>query len=98
MSAQDIIEQLRAALPPIFLGPSVDERTGEAVVWSTMQNLHSRGLIPDEVFTYSGRKKLILREPFLQWFGSTLTNEPPIPKSKPPLRRRNSTSAPSKAA
>jgi len=71
---QDLIEELRASLPPIFAGPSIDELTGGAVVYRTLQNKHCAGEIPDEVFVFSGRKKLIRRDIFLAWWQTTLSD------------------------
>jgi hypothetical protein len=69
---QDIIEQLRATLPPIFLGTTLDDLTGKAICWATTQNKRSRGEIPDECFVRSGPRVLVLRDPFLDWWGATL--------------------------
>jgi hypothetical protein len=67
-----IIEELRAALPPVFAGQSLDELTGNAIHWPTTQNARSRREIPAECFAYSGRKVLIVRDPFLAWWKTTL--------------------------
>lgn len=70
---QDIIDQLRRALPPVFLGSLSDELTGGAVHWATIQNKRSRREIPDECFLRSGtRNILVIRDRFLDWWGSTL--------------------------
>ena len=52
---QDIIEQLRQALPPIFLGSASDDLTGGAINWGTTQNKRCKGEIPDECFIAAGR-------------------------------------------
>ena len=69
---QDIIEQFRATLPPILLGTALDDLTGKAICWGTIQNKRSRGEIPDECFVRSGPRVLVLRDPFLDWWGATL--------------------------
>jgi len=43
-----IIDDLRAGLPPVWLGTRTDELTGGAICWATTQNRRSRGEIPDE--------------------------------------------------
>jgi hypothetical protein len=80
----DIIDQLRKALPPIFLGSLSDELTGGAVHWATIQNKRSRREIPDECFLRCGtRNILVIRDRFLDWWGSTLRPVacPPQPRA-----------------
>lgn len=67
-----IIDELRAALPPIFAGTSVGELTGGAIHWATIQNKRSRREIPEECFIRSGPRVLVRRDPFLDWWGTTL--------------------------
>jgi hypothetical protein len=70
---QEIIWQLRKALPPIFLGSSIDELTGGAVHWRTIQNKRSRREIPNECFIRTATKNIIVvRDRFLDWWVSTL--------------------------
>lgn len=69
-----VIEELRAALPPIFAGTSIDELTGGAIHWPTIQNKRSRREIPDECFVRSGPRVLVRRDPFLDWWGTTLAD------------------------
>ena len=52
----NIIDDLRAALPPVWLGTRTDELTGGAICWGTTQNRRSRGEIPDECFARSGTR------------------------------------------
>ena len=66
------VEELRKSLPPVFAGMSLDERTGDAIPWRTIQNARSRNEIPSECFVYSGRKVLVRRDPFLDWWRGTL--------------------------
>ena len=84
----DIIAELRAALPPVFLGSKIGELTGHAIAWGTVQNKRSRREIPDDCFTRSGSRVLVLRDPFLNWWETTLSpsRRPPV---VPPRRRRS---------
>lgn len=67
-----VIEELRAAMPPVLAGQSLDELTGNAVHWPTVQNARSRREIPAECFVYAGRKVLVRRDPFLDWWKTKL--------------------------
>jgi len=67
------VEELRKTLPPVFSGISLDERTGDAIPWRTTQNARSRREIPANCFIYSGRKVLVRRDPFLDWWKGTLS-------------------------
>jgi len=98
MLTQRVIDELEKALPPVFAGTSVDELTGGAVNWRTVQNRRCNREIPDECFVRSGNRVLVLRDPFLAWFKSTLRDArqpfgkpprttPPIPRAG---RRRSS--------
>jgi hypothetical protein len=69
---KEILEQLREELPAVFLGTSASELTGDAICWGTIQNKRSRGEIPDECFLRSGSRVLVVRDPFLDWWASTL--------------------------
>ena len=69
---QEIIAQLKKALPPIFLGSASDELTGGAICWATIQNKRSRREIPDECFVRSGPRVLVVRDRFLDWWLGTL--------------------------
>lgn len=66
------VEELKKSLPPVFAGMSLDERTADAIPWRTIQNARSRREIPSECFIYSGRKVLVRRDPFLDWWRGTL--------------------------
>ena len=70
----NIVDELRAALPPVFAGPSLDDLTGGAIIWRTIQNKRALRLIPPEVFGYTGRRVLIRRDLFLAWWGTTLND------------------------
>jgi hypothetical protein len=83
---RDVIEELRAALPPIWAGPRSGELTGGAFHWPTIQNWRSGGKVPDECFVRSGPRVLVLRDRFLAWWESTLSEaRPPV---VPPRRGR----------
>jgi hypothetical protein len=82
-----IIDDLRAALPPVWLGTRTDELTGGAICWGTTQNRRSRGEIPDECFARSGTRVLVIRDPFLEWWATTLSDGR-RPAAVPPRRGR----------
>ena len=91
---QEIIDQLRKALPPIFLGSASDELTGGAICWGTIQNKRSRREIPSECFVRSGPRVLVVRDPFLDWWGATLrpareTSREYAPQPRAGQRRRS---------
>ena len=73
MEQQLILEELRKALPPVFAGTSLGELTGGAVHWPTIQNRRALRQIPDDCFVRSGTRVLVLRDPFLNWWGTTLS-------------------------
>jgi hypothetical protein len=83
----DIIAAMRAALPPVFLGSKIDELTGGAINWRTTQNRRSRGEIEnqDEIFIRSGNRILVMRDPFLDWWATTLSDARQ-PSLMPPQR------------
>ena len=82
-----IIDELRATLPPVWLGTRTDELTGGAICWGTIQNRRSRNEIPDDCFARSGPRVLVIRDPFLDWWAKTLSpaRRPPV---LPPRRGR----------
>jgi hypothetical protein len=82
---QQLIEQLRQELPSIFAGTSVGELTGGAVNWGTIQNKRSRREIPDQCFVRSGTRVLVLRDPFLDWWATTLLES----RQRPVRRQRH---------
>jgi hypothetical protein len=85
----DIIAELRSALPPVFRGSKIGELTGYSIAWGTVQNKRSRGEIPDEreIFMRSGNRVLVARDPFLDWWATTLS-EARRPSILPPRRGR----------
>ncbi len=70
----NIVDELRAALPPVFAGPSLDDLTGGAIIWRTVQNKRSRREIPEDCFAYTGRRVLVRRDAFLNWWAGTLND------------------------
>jgi hypothetical protein len=96
---QEVIEQLRAALPPIFLGSAINRLTGDAINWGTIQNKRCNGEISDDCFVRSGPRLLVVRDKFIDWWASTLqlaqatkaSHTPPQPRAG--KRRRAAASA-----
>ena len=87
MLTQRVVDELEKALPPVFAGTSVDELTGGAIIWRTIQNRRSAKEIPDDCFVRSGNRVLVLRSPFLAWFATTL-RDARQPFGKPPRTSR----------
>jgi hypothetical protein len=79
----DIVAELREALPRVFLGSKIGELTGHAIAWGTIQNKRSRREIPEQCFARSGTRVLVIRDPFLNWWATTLA-----PARQPPAVRR----------
>jgi hypothetical protein len=88
--AQAIINKLRATLPLVFLGSRTDQLTGYSIAWGTVQNKRSRREIPNEseIFVRSGNRVLVVRDPFLDWWATTLSEARRPPPVAPPRRRR----------
>jgi hypothetical protein len=80
LKKMNIIAELRSALPPVFLGSKISDLTGHAIAWGTVQNKRSRREIPDACFARSGSRVLVLRDPFLDWWETTLS-----PARRPPV-------------
>jgi hypothetical protein len=70
-----VLEDLRATLPPIFAGQNLDELTGGAIVWRTILNSRAKKQVPAACFVRSGKKVLVLRDEFLKWWAGTLREE-----------------------
>jgi hypothetical protein len=83
-----VIEELRKALPPVFAGTSLSELTGGAIHWPTIQNRRALRQIPDDCFVRSGPRVLVLRDEFLNWWATTLSDAR-RPDSRQPRRRRD---------
>jgi hypothetical protein len=69
---QRVIDELRQTLPPVFAGTSLDQLTGGAIHWPTVQNRRALRQISDDCFVRSGTRVLVLRDPFLDWWSTTL--------------------------
>jgi hypothetical protein len=88
MSDTPTVQKFRKAWPEVFPGPRIDELSGWAIRWATIQNLRSRREIPDECFDTSGRPTLVLRDPFLDWWQKWReAHRRPRVGPKPPVRR-----------
>ena len=83
---QHVVEELRKALPPVFAGISLGELTGGAIHWPTVQNKRALRQILDECFVRSGPRVLVIRDKFLDWWGTTLS-EARQPVANRPRRR-----------
>jgi hypothetical protein len=93
MLFDDVIEAYRKEMPLTFVGTSLDERTGHAVRWRTVQNKRSRGEIPPHCFMRSGTgPTIVIRYPFLDYWKTTLRDarqafgkptrtNPPVPRA-----------------
>lgn len=83
---ENLIQQLKDHLPPLFAGSELDRLTGNSLRWRTIQNIRtcrdypSEKRIPANCFLKSGdRKLLIVRDPFLEWWMAQLSHpENPI--------------------
>jgi hypothetical protein len=84
----DLLEELQKTLPPIWLGTRTDELTGPAICWGTVQNLRARREAPDDAFARAGNRVLVIRDRFLPWWISTLSEARRPPVVVPPRRRR----------
>lgn len=70
----EVIEQLRQTMPPVFAGTELNHYTGNAFQWRTLQNAKCSGEVPSSVFIKSGSKKLlVVRDPFLEYWRSKLS-------------------------
>ena len=91
MPHEDYIKALKAAPPPVFPGPSLDELTGGLYSWGSIQNFRRRGEIPKECFGPrlggSNAPTPMVRDRFIAW----LTRRAGLPAAKPtpPPRRRS---------
>jgi hypothetical protein len=101
-----LVDESRKVLPVVFAGPSIDALTGDAINWGTVQNKRCRREIPDECFARSGNgPTLVIRDPFLTWWATTLRDArqpfgtpPPTARPQPRAGRRSSARAEPAAA
>jgi hypothetical protein len=95
--AHPVIEGFRKEWPAAFAGPSLDKLSGNAKRWSTTQNERSRGEIPAECFV-PGRPSIVLRDPFLDWWETKLSESSPAASTPPVIRGRRPRSEQVRAA
>jgi hypothetical protein len=82
-----IVEAFRREWPAAFAGPEIDRLSGNAIRWSTTQNRRSRREIPEECFVRRGaRLTLVVRDPFLAWWETTLSDARQTPRLISPRR------------
>jgi hypothetical protein len=96
----DIVSELRRTLPAVFLGSKIGELTGSSIAWGTVQNKRSRGEIPNEndIFIRSGNRVLVVRDPFLDWWSTTLSLARRAPVLPPRRGRRRGRTVETRAA
>ncbi len=70
---EGLVDQLRKEWPATFAGTRIGELSGGAISWGTIQNKRSRKEIPRDCFVYVGPKVLVVRDRFLDWWGSQLS-------------------------
>jgi hypothetical protein len=75
---EQAVVEMSKALPPVFAGKSLNKLTGNAIVWGTIQNARCREEIPHECFIGGGRKILVRRDLFLNWWKGTLRELPGV--------------------
>ena len=87
---EHLIAEMKQNMPPVFLGSKIDELTGFAIAWGSVQNKRSRREIPneDEIFIRSGNRILVVRDPFIEWFAKTLRKARGPATVRPPRRSR----------
>jgi hypothetical protein len=95
---EHVVAELRRTLPPVFLGSKIGDLTGRAIAWGTIQNKRSRHEIPheDAIFVRSGNRVLVRRDPFLDWWSTTLSEArrlPVLPSRRDRRRARATSSA-----
>ncbi|MBI9113183.1 hypothetical protein [Maridesulfovibrio ferrireducens] len=72
---EELLDQLKREIPPIFSATELDNLTGKAIRWRTIQNLRANKAIPEheaipaKCFLKAGNRKiLIVRDAFLEWW------------------------------
>ncbi len=62
--------------PELFAGTAINEMTGGALRWRTLQNMKCKGEIPSNCFVRQGSRKLLLRrDNLLKWWASQISEE-----------------------
>ena len=84
---EELLEELRQDLPPIWLGTRTDELTGGAICWGTIQNRRANREAPEDAFVRAGNRIIVIRDKFLPWwiYGLLPARRPPV---VPPRRGR----------
>lgn len=89
---QGIIELLRRILPPVFAGPTLNERTSDTLKWESVQNWRSLGQISERCFSRVGGGRaptIVDRDLFLDELAVRPTRAPgTAAEAKPPRRSR----------
>lgn len=77
----ELMQQLKASMPPLFAATELDRYTGNSLRWTTLQNRRANKNIPESekppqiCFRQDGaRKILIVRDELLTWWLGTLTH------------------------
>jgi hypothetical protein len=87
--AHPVVQGFRKEWPSAFAGTMLDKLSGNAIRWSTTQNKRSDRKIPAECFVRGGaRLTIVLRDPFLDWWETTLPGERTSPVVFPRRGRR----------
>jgi hypothetical protein len=87
--ADPVVQGFRKEWPSAFAGTMLDELSGNTIRCSTTQNKRSRREIPSECFIRGGgRLTIVLRDPFLDWWETTLSEARASPVLVPRRRRR----------
>ena len=71
-SLDDLIENLRKELPPVFARSETPRLLGGIIATGTLANLDSDEKGPEGAFRH-GRKICYQRDPFLTWLGARLS-------------------------
>jgi hypothetical protein len=87
-----VAEAFRKSWPPAFAGPEIGRLSGGTLRWRTVKNKKILGIIPAACFVRGGyRLTIVLRDPFLDWWETTLPKPDEKPPSAPWLKRRSAT-------
>lgn len=83
MTNEELMNQFRETMPPVFAAAKLEYYTGGALLWATLQNrrinkkLPSKEVPPKSCFKYDGmRKVLVVRDELLKWWEQIIVDEP----------------------
>jgi hypothetical protein len=83
-----VVETWRKIWPETFPALKLDELSGHCIRWKTTQNRRSLKMIPPECFiATAGRPTIVVRDPFLDWWGKWCAEGSVIDRTLP-LRRQ----------